>query len=310
MTFALLAFLAPVTVSWQLLEVRGLSPQPAQLLLVMEDTVQVEELRGEDAARVRTVAAAVHDALRDGGTPAPRLTADYLAAVQHAPKVVVTRMWLRLNEEELVTGVLVSDRSAGGRAWVISDQPTGEKVALVQWEGQRDREMEQHLRTLLFGGDEKARAEAEAALVQRAKAKRNCRRVAVQAAGRRELLPCRATVEDMATTLALFWPEVAAEARPRLGAMLHFAHAARFPEAADGALFPYYMMLRSFALPPQALGIADAEVNVRQLQPTDVREFLRWRLPSGDEFRPFWGKREVPPSDLSLSFPQRLRRLL
>lgn len=310
MNATIFALLAPVAVSWQLLEIRGLSPQPVQLLLVAENAVRADHLRGEQAARFRTLATAVQEALKNGGTPSARLTADYLAATQEAPRVLVVRTWLRLGEEEPVRGVYLSDRSAGGQALVIVDPPTGDTVALVRWEGQRDAETERHVRTLLSSADEKARAEAEAALIRRAKGRRPCLRVAVHAGGRRELLPCNATHEDMAATLAALWVELASEARPRLGAMLRFIHGARFTPPADGALFPYFTMLRSMAVPPQVLGIAETPVSVRQLQPTDIRDFLRWSLPSGDVFRPFWGKPELPASDLSLSFPQLLRRAL
>lgn len=209
-------------------------------------------------------------------------------------------------------GVFVSDRSAGGTLWVLEDLASGERVGLVRWAG-RQEEMERQLKILFTERDEKRRGEAERALARLARSgKGKCARVMVQAAGRTELLPCNATREGMAQVLALLWSEVDPLARPRLGAKLRWAHGARLPPRTEGTAvaFPHFLLLHALAVPLVPLGLEEGQFSVQQLQPTDMRDFLHWRLPQGEEFRPFWRERELRPSDLSLSFAQYVRKLL
>ncbi len=301
-----IALAVPVSVGWQVLEVRGLTCDPVKLLVVVEDAAQRQGLTGETAARFDVVAAAVQINLREGREPDPALVRDYLAATQGLPKAKVLRTWLAL-PEGLVTSTFVSDEAAGGVAWGIDD-PTGERIGLASWTGpQSAAESRDLLRRLFVATTEKEFSTAEEALIRKAKGRDSCVKLLVKAAGRSELLPCGSTTADMGELLSSLWPEVSSEARERLGKMLVFA--AKAPARPDGFAFPYFGFLRSFALPVERLGIAGAALQMVQLEPGSS-EFIGWRLPDSAQVRAILGDKPLRPADLTLSFAQRLREIL
>lgn len=311
MSFTLLKLAAPVVVSWQLLEIGGITTPPLQLLVLKEDTAVLEMASSNEKLLAEGLAVRIREELEAGRSPSPRLAFDYLAAVRSVPHVLFLRSWLRFPSGEVVEASFVSDNRANGRALRFFDRTSGEKVVLVQWWGEVDEELRDALAIIIGGGNPEKQQEAVESLKKKAKFGRiPCHRVSVEAAGRVELLPCGATNKDMGEALAGLWPYLEDSARQRLGSMVHVAHSAQFSlkAAEEGALFPLFMLLRPLTVQPFFLGLPDSPLPVRQLEPSKYEEMIQWQLPLGERFQLFLGKKEISPTDFSLSFAQMLRR--
>lgn len=309
----LLAIAAPVVVSWQLLEIRGITTTAPVLLLLREERADLEAAPERERFIAEGLAARIREELEAGRAPSRSLTLDYLVAVRNVSTVLFLRGWLRFPSGEIVEVNYVSDgrSNSSGAALGFADRLSGEKVVLVRWWGKVDDELRDALATIISGTDSEKQKEAVESLKKQAKAGRMpCHRVSVEAAFRVELLPCGATKEDMGKALARLWPYLEDSARQRLGLMVQVAHSAQFSvkAASEGALFPYFMLLRPLAVRPFFLGLPESPLSVKQLQPSSYTDMIQWQLPSGEQFRSFWGRKEVVPIDFSLSFPQILRR--
>jgi|GEM_PF-3836103 len=299
------ALVAPVSVGWQLLEVRGLGSEPVKLLVVSEDTVQLDGVAREVAVQVEVAAKAVQEELRHGRRPSAALVRDYLKTSARVPRTMVLRTWLAL-PEGLVTSTSVSDPLAGGRLWALHDA-SGERIAFVQWAGPKDVAKFRQLVAQLFSPSEGERVAAEEELRRHARGKAACAKVLVHAAGRTEYLPCGSGLAEMGELLGLLWPEVGEAARHRFGKMLFLTANAALPPG-DTSLFPTFLLLRGLAPPVDGLGVAGGTLHFRQLAP-ELREFLLWELPDNPDIRGIVGERGIPPSDLTRSFPRWVREL-
>lgn len=307
----LLALAAPVVVSWQLLQIGGTTAPAVKLLLVSEEMAVLEAVPERERFLAEGLAAQIRQELEAGRSPGRSLSLDYLVAVRNVPVVLFLRGWLRFPSGEVVEANYVSDHRSNGAALGFTDRLSGEKVVLVQWWGKVDEELRDALAIIIGGTDSEKRKETVESLKKKAKAGRiPCQRVSVEAAFRVELLPCGATKEDMGKALARLWPYLEDSARQRLGVMVQVAHSAQFSvkAASEGVLFPDFMLLRPLAVQPFFLGLPESPLPVKQLEPSDYTDMIQWQLPFGEQFRSFWGKKEVVPIDLNLSFPQMLRR--
>ncbi|MEW5877360.1 MAG: hypothetical protein AB1751_04740 [Acidobacteriota bacterium] len=310
-TLTLLAVAAPVVVSWQLLEIPGLTTPPVELLLVREETAVLEAAPERERFLAEGLAAQILKELEGKRSPGRSLTLEYLAAVRNVPAVLFLRGWLRFPGGEVVEANYVSDQRSNGEALGFSDRLSGEKVVLVRWWGKVDEEILDALATIISGTNAEKQKEALESLKKKAKAGRiPCQRVSVEAAYRVELLPCGATKEDMGEALARLWPYLEDSARQRLGVMVQVAYSAQFSVkgAVEGVLFPYFIFLRPLAVQPFFLGLSESPVPIKQLEPSSYTDMIQWQLPSGEHFRSFWGKKEISPIDFSLSFREMLRR--
>ncbi len=310
MHLTLLMVATPIMVSWQLLQVEGVTTPALEFLLIKEETAVLEGAPEKEKLLAGGLAARVREELEAGRRPGPALTRDYLAAVGKFPRVSFLRGWLRLPTGDVVEARYLSDDRSTGHALGFFDRATGEKMVLMQWLGKVDEEVREALAYILGGTNPEKREEAIETLKNKATGRISCLRVAVEAAGRIELLPCGATKKEMAEAAARLWPYLEDVARQRLGIMVQVVHSAQYSkkEATQGVLFPHFVILRALAVPPAALALTESPLRTKQLEPSNYRDLIQWELPSGERFLPFWGKKEIPATDLALSFPQLLRR--
>lgn len=302
----LLAVVAPVAFSWQVLDVQWPGGR-AQCLVVVEDTLRLEALSGPTRVQAEVHAENINRVLARGETPSPRQTLEYLSLAQGAPKVVLARLWFLYPEGARVRATYLSDSSVDGRGMSLWDEATGSELRIVHWLG-HDEELKSLVEGLFKARDPESREAAQKALERKARERRRCQRIAVGVAGRVESLPCNAGTAELEQAVASLRPLLPEEAQKRFGDALRLMARARFGAASGGAAFPHLILFRSLAISPETLGAAVAPVSLVQKAPADPKEFLSWRPPEGEVLRPFLGKEQFEPADLALEFPQLLRR--
>lgn len=308
MSPVLLSLAAPVIMHWQLAEVRGVGAPPPKLLIVTEEAVAFDLVPESEKLVAAGLASNIHRELEAGRKPAARLVVDYLTAVKNFPRVLFVRAWLRLSEGHVVRANYLSDHRTNSSALGFLDVSTGERVVLLRWGGAWDPEIPRLFTVLFNEKDNDRKEEAEVLLKAKLSSESaHCKRVAVEAAGRVEVLPCSSGRQEMGEALARLWPYLEDGARQRLGVMMQVAYLVQF-QVTKEAVFPILVLLRGLAVPPSTVGLAEPSVSLKQLEPSDFQEFFVWELPSGDRFRDFWGKTALAPVDFSYSFAELLRR--
>lgn len=300
-----LAVVAPVAFSWQVLEVQWPGAR-AQCLVVVEDTLRLEALSGPARVEAEMHAENINRLLARGETPSPRQTVEYLSLAQAAPKVVLARLWVLYPEGQRVRATYLSDSSVDGRGMSLWDEETDSELRIVHWLG-LDEELKSLLEELFKTRDAEAREAAQKALERKARKSQRCQRIAVGVAGRVESLPCSAGIAELEQAVASLRSLLPEKAQKRFGDVLNLMTRARLGGASGGVGFPHMILFRSLAISPEALGAVAAPVSLVQKEPADPKEFISWRAPQGEVLRPFLGRAQFEPADLSLDFPRLLR---